>query len=239
MYSLIKIREEGGRPMRKLFTLLLSSIFLSIAVSVQASVIPIGGGGYEVNYDFEMRNTLYGNDITDIFIFETDGTQVNVDDYSFSVAATGPATISHDISFDPTLALVLGLDRAPLDSGNKDHLVVFMDNDFAVANALGKKFSEAFPAVDGRDRVRHSIIVQAIKDSQLGDLDALQSLTDFFVEDAGKFAAFDPENSFSVVEFTSGTRVNIPVPSTLPLFGIGLAGLAARRKWKKKAVDKS
>ncbi len=123
--------------MRKLFTLLLTSAFLSIAVAVQASVIPIGGGGYEVNYDFDLkRGTLYGSDITDIFIFETDGTQVNVD-YTFSAAAKGPSTISHEISFDPTLALVLGLDLAPLDSGLKDHLVVFMDNDFAAESSPG------------------------------------------------------------------------------------------------------
>ena len=229
--------------MRKLFILLLTSAFLSIAVAVEASIIPLIGGGFEVNYDFDLkRGTLHGSDITDIFIFETDGTQVNVD-YTFSAAAMGPSTISHEILFAPTLALVLGLDLAPLDPGLKDHLVVFMDNDFA-ADALTKaKFSEVFPTVAGRDRVRHSVLVQAIKDSQLGDSDALQSLTEFFIEDAGKFAAFDPENSFRVVEFSYPEEIDvdpIPEPTTIAILGIGLAGLAggaARRKWKKKAVD--
>ena len=221
--------------MKKLLTLLLTSVFLSIAVAVQASVIPLNGG-FEVNYDFDLkRGTLYGSDITDIFIFETDGTQVNVD-YTFSAAAMGPSTISHEILFDPTLALVLGLDLAPLDSGNKDHLVVFMDNDFA-ADALTKaKFSEVFPTVEGRDRVRHSVLVQAIKDSQLGDSDALQSLTEFFIEDAGKFAAFDPENSFRVVEFSPKEPIDvIPEPSTYMLMGMGLLGMLG---WKRRQIKR-
>ena len=97
--------------MKKLFALFSTLIFLSIAVSVQGSIIPLSDGAFEINYEFDLkRGTLYGSDVTDIFILETDGTQVKTY-YTFSAAAKGPSTITHvNNLFEPTLALLLGLD---------------------------------------------------------------------------------------------------------------------------------
>jgi len=215
-----------------LITLAIAGLALTVPTQGQASVVGLAGGLFEVNYEFELKSTLYGSNITDIIILETDGTQINAD-YTFSAPSSGFSTIGHVSSFHPTQSLVLGLDLAPVDSGLKDHLVVFMDNDFA-SDALTKaKFSEVFPAIEGRERFRHSATVQAVKDANLGNADALDTLFGFFTEDAGKFAAFNPEDSFRVVEFSPPEPIDvIPEPATMLLFGSGLAGAFIRRRRK-------
>ena len=122
---------------------------MTFSTPAQAIITPLSGGFFEVSYEFDLkRGTLHGSNITDIVIFETDGTQVNLA-YPFSAASMGPSTISHTIAFDPILSLILGIDSAPLGSGLKDHLVVFMDNSFTADGfATKSKFSEFFPAID-------------------------------------------------------------------------------------------
>ena len=140
------------------FTIFVVSVLMSGAFvsKAHAVVFELPGSEFEVDYTFDLQvGTLHGSDITDIFIFETDGTQVSVD-YAYTAASSGSSNLNHVISFEPTSALVIGLDLAVPGVGHeKDHVVMFMENGFAAAN-FGKKFSEVFPAVGNGDRVRHS-----------------------------------------------------------------------------------
>ena len=216
--------------MKKLLTLTLTSILLSFAASVQASVFPVLDGLYQVTYEFDLKGgTLNGSDVTDIFILETDGAQISIDSV-FSAAGQGPSTISHQIGFDPTLALLLGLDRAPADSGLEDHLVGFINPEFAEEALTKPKFSDIFPAVDGRPRVGHNQVVTALKNAQQGDQAAIGLLSEFFTID-GKNAAFDPEGSLRVLEFTGPVAIDVvPEPASMFLFGAGAVGAFLRRR---------
>jgi len=207
------------------FMMVMVSVLMSCAFVSKAHAVV-------VDYTFHLGGTLNGNDVTDIFILETDGTQVSVD-YAFTAASRGKTTLTHVIPFSPSLALVIGLDRAVPGVGDeKDHIVMFMNNDFAVTT-FGKKFSQVFPAVDGGERVRHSTLIAALEDAQNGDLDALDLITDFFMTGAGQYAAFNPAGSFRVIEFTNGTSIDIPEPTTMALLGLGLIGAALRRRRRK------
>ena len=135
------------------FTILMVSVLMTCALVSKAHAVV-------VNYAFDLQGTLHGSDVTDIFILETDGTQVSAD-YVYTAPSSGYYSLSHVISFEPTLALIIGLDLAiPGVGDEKDHVVMFMDNEFAVAN-FGKKFSAVFPAVGGGERVRHSALITA------------------------------------------------------------------------------
>lgn len=217
--------------MRKLLTLTLTLMLLSFAANARASVVPLLSGLYEVNYTFDIKGgTLFGGDITDIFIYETDGVQISVDSV-FTAAGSGPSTISHQIAFDPTLSLLIGLDRAPSGSVEGDHLVIFMSEAFAEDALTKDKFSTIFPAVDGRPRIGHNQLVQALKDAQQNDAGAISLMADFFTVDAGKFATFDPRGSLRVLEFSPPVAIDVvPEPASMFLFGAGAVGAFLRRR---------
>ena len=207
----------------------------SLAPAANGAVVSTGGG-FEVSYSGDLRRgTLHGSDITNLFILESDGATVHVDS-GFTVPARGPFTLAHEVPFAPTSSLIVGLDLAPAGSGLVDHLVVFMDDAFAEDALRLPKFSDIFPAIDGRERLRHSGLVQALKDAEAGDGAAVDVLVDFFTLDAGKFAAFDPGDSFRVLEFSPPKCIDRCDDSgaTLALFSFAsLAAIGLRRKLRR------
>ena len=206
--------------------LLLSAGFVTNA---GAGVMPVAGG-YEVSYHMELYSgTLTGQDIKDIFIFEWDAGNSSADG-TYTIAASGPTTLSHTIGFAPTSALIIGyLDSQPGVGDGKRHIYTLFSaayHDYLVANFLGFKFSEIFG--QGEQSTIDLIIAAAG-----GDAPALASLENFVRTDMSG-GAFDPAGGFKVLKWSVLPEVpdggNIPEPSTYAIFILGLAGLITGRR---------
>lgn len=186
--------------------------------------------GYEVSYDFSLWGTLNGHDVTNLVILETDGTNFNAS-FGYSAPSNGATTLTHTIEFHPTKALLIGLDLIAVGVGeNKTHLIMGMDSNFFAAS-LGLQFSDVFPAQGTDARVTHSQVISAVLGAEGGNATDLDLLRNFFMTGAGSFAAFDPNGSFTVGEFSTlhGT-VPEPAPWSLMILGFAALGTAMRRR---------
>jgi hypothetical protein len=194
-----------------------------------AGVMPVAGG-YEVSYHMELyAGTQTGKNIKDVFIFEWDASNSSVDG-TYEIEASGPTNWSHTIGFAPTSALAIGyLDGEAGVGDGKRHIYTLFSaayHDYLVANFLGFKFSEIFGQGE-------QFTIDLITDAAGGNLAALASL-ETFVRDEMSGGAFDPNGGFRILKWSVLPPVeeggNIPEPSTVAIFILGLAGLMARRR---------
>ena len=145
---------------------------------------------YTVNLE-----TSVGNPVTNIMIWESDGTNTFID-YAFELPGVGTSVLSHDVPIVPTQSLVVGQTVGVDDEGNdKTQIVMFVNDDFAAANA-GQKFSVAFP------NTRHSVLLSNLQAAVAGDATQLAWFDQTFFPGDGAAAAFDTGGLFSVAEFT-------------------------------------
>jgi hypothetical protein len=201
--------------------LLCAAVLLCVSATSFGIVTPTGSG-YEVSYNINLSSTVNGFDLTDVLIIESDGANVSVD-YPFTINATGRTTLSHELSFEPTSALILGIDPAGAPDW-KDHLIMATNDEFA-ADAMGKLFSQTFSTP------RHSHVIGWLYAAD-SDPAAVDSLVSFF-QNEGAVAAFDPHGDFRVLEWTIVVPIDvIPEPTTAitGLMGLAGAGLTALRR---------
>ncbi len=174
----------------KLFKTL--SVFLLSALAVVLFAAP--GWAETVSYTAYL-DTSVGNPVTNIMTWETDGTSTYID-YVFELPGIGTSVLSHDVPFTPTQSLVVGQTVGVDGDGNdKTQIVMFLNDDFAAANA-GQKFSVAFP------NTRHSILLSNLQAAVAGDATQLAWFENTFFPGDGAAAAFDTGGSFTVAEFT-------------------------------------
>lgn len=206
-----------------------------------AGALPLGGG-HQVSYGINMTpGTSNANDITSVFIFESNGAQLNVD-YGFTIPGTGVSSLTHTIPFAPTSALIAGIGRGiPGVGDGKDHIYLVVNDAFA-ESIVGMLWSEVFPGTGGV-RVRHNEFIELLADASAGDLDALEAVRTFATVDAAA-GWFDPDGPFAVMEFTftlPPVGGSIPAPATLELLaaalvGLGLLAVERRRRAHRTAA---
>jgi hypothetical protein len=211
----------------------------SLGVYREALALAVGGG-YQVSYRINMTpGTSNANDITSVFIFESNGAQFNVD-YGFTIPGIGASSLTHTIPFAPTSALIAGIGRGISGVGDgQDHIYMIVNNAFA-GSIVGLKWSEVFPG-SGGTRVRHSEFIDLLTNASGGDSGALDAVRNFASIDAAA-GWFNPNGQFAVSEFSlvpPPVGGSIPEPGTLVLLATALAGLGYARGRKVKARSPS
>jgi len=210
----------------------------TLAVWSSAGALP-AGAGYQVSYGINMTpGTSNANDITSVFIFESNGAQFNVD-YGFTIPGVGVSSLTHTSPFSPSSALIAGVGRGiPGIGDGQDHIYMIVNNAFA-ESIVGLFWRDVFPG-SGGTRVRHPEFVDLLTDASAGDPGALDALRNFASVDAAA-AWFDPNGQFLVSEFSAvppPVGGSIPHPGTLVLLATALAGLGLYAVEKRRRVHR-
>jgi hypothetical protein len=212
---------SAGSKWTRLFVLVSG---LTFALWSSAGAPPVSA--YQVSYGINMTpGTSSGNDITNVFIFETNGAQLNVDS-GFVIAGTGVSYLTHTSPFAPTSTLIAGMALGIPGVGDGiDHVYLVVNTPFA-ESSVGLLWRDVFPG-DGVTRVRHSEFIDLLLDASAGDQSALDAVIRFATVDAAG-AWFDPSGPFAVSQFSltdPPVGVSVPAPAALALVATALVGL--------------
>lgn len=206
------------------FAIFISSLTFAFAASAGPVVT---SGGYATTYSVNMTpGTSNGSNIESVFIFETDGTSVNVN-RGIDIASRGMTNLTSLSPFLPTRTLIAGIGLGVPGIGDEsDHIYMVVNEAFADA-IMGSKWSGVFPG-NGSGRIRHNQFVELLSDAAAGNGTALGAVRNFVTGDAAA-AWFDTSGRFVVTEFTFvGPPVggSVPEPGTLLLVSAALVGMA-------------
>jgi hypothetical protein len=172
----------------RLFAVLAICLAACFALTAQAA---------PVSYAAQLKTSRL-NPVTDILILEEDaeGT-VHGTVYPDNLPGDGYAVILHDPAYQPVRSLIIGLTNGEDEDGNdKIQLVMFLADDFAVANQ-SVNYSTAFPGA------KHSLTIESLLAAVAGDAKEMAWFTDTFFTGPAAAAVFDTHGSFTVAEFTA------------------------------------
>jgi hypothetical protein len=172
--------------------------------------------------DQEYTFTWNHGPVTDLVFYATGEGQSNLYLSPQTIPSAGVNSLVHPLSFNAESTIIVGLNV----EGGQDHIVMFMNDELA-ATATGQKWSTVFSGA------RHSELVSWVTGAHDGDALALGSLTTFLTGPSAGTAAFDPNDSYTIMRFTVGGPGGgpiVPEPASLSILAVGAAGLLLKRR---------
>ena len=209
--------------------------FLQIRLACIAALLALAGtadaGILQYNFQLDAPN---GYPVTHFVLYAASAGQDDVYLSPIELPPAGVFQLSHEVDFEPTSALVIGITER--DQDDNSDIVMFTTAEYAAA-ALGYRYNEMFP-YDNPINLRHNQVGLVLQDAHNGNTAALDLLTSFLRGPDAAAAYFNPHGSFSIIQFSvvaPPIGVAVPEPASLAIWGIGLIGLAVRSRLRSKS----